>query len=53
MPDPATEPLTESDLAPFNAHHIYVSTYCQHGLHHHCRLMCKICDDPCRCECHA
>lgn len=32
--------------------HIYVSTYCQHGVHKQCRLECKICQAPCRCTCH-
>jgi len=32
--------------------HGYVSTACFHGLHGRCRLVCKFCDVPCRCECH-
>lgn len=31
----------------------YFSTYCIHGLHGDCRLTCKTCQLPCRCECHA
>lgn len=30
----------------------YFSTYCMHGLHDDCRLTCKHCKAPCRCECH-
>ena len=32
--------------------HDYLSTACYHGLHVRCRLRCKFCDTPCRCECH-
>lgn len=32
--------------------HYYVSTYCLHEKHSDCRLKCKICEAPCRCECH-
>lgn len=32
--------------------HLYVSTYCQHGLHDDCRLTCKICESGCLCPCH-
>jgi len=32
--------------------HVYTSTACQHGLHDKCRLVCKYCDEPCRCGCH-
>jgi hypothetical protein len=30
----------------------YTSTYCQHGAHDACRLVCKTCEAPCRCACH-
>lgn len=33
--------------------HEYVSTACQHELHKQCRKVCKFCDAPCRCHCHA
>ncbi len=33
--------------------HVYRSTACQHGLHDQCRHVCKFCDSPCRCDCHA
>lgn len=32
------------------AHAHYVSTYCIHGNHEACRLTCKTCDAPCRCD---
>lgn len=32
--------------------HVYVSTACQHELHATCRLTCKFCAAPCRCDCH-
>jgi hypothetical protein len=32
--------------------HRYLSTYCLHGRHGACRLVCKTCDAPCVCECH-
>jgi hypothetical protein len=32
--------------------HSYTSTYCLHGLHEDCRLVCKVCAAPCRCDCH-
>jgi hypothetical protein len=31
----------------------YLSTYCLHEDHGSCRLTCKICEAPCRCDCHA
>ena len=31
--------------------HKYVSTACQHGIHERCRLVCKFCDQSCRCNC--
>lgn len=31
-------------------HAHYVSTYCIHGNHDACRLTCKTCDAPCRCD---
>jgi hypothetical protein len=31
----------------------YTSTYCIHELHDACRLTCKTCGAPCRCDCHA
>jgi hypothetical protein len=30
----------------------YVSTYCIHDDHEHCRLTCKTCGVGCRCSCH-
>lgn len=33
--------------------HVYVSTACIHGKHDLCRSVCKYCEDPCRCSCHA
>jgi hypothetical protein len=30
----------------------YVSTYCIHRRHDECRLTCKLCESPCRCDCH-
>jgi HPt (histidine-containing phosphotransfer) domain-containing protein len=30
----------------------YTSTYCIHSHHEACRRTCKICEDPCLCECH-
>lgn len=33
--------------------HDYLSTYCWHENHGDCRLECKTCARPCRCECHA
>lgn len=30
----------------------YVSTYCIHDDHEHCRLTCKTCGVNCRCSCH-
>lgn len=30
----------------------YVSTYCIHGDHEHCRRICKTCRGLCRCQCH-
>ncbi|MGH3447219.1 MAG: hypothetical protein ACRDQA_22715 [Nocardioidaceae bacterium] len=30
----------------------YTSTYCMHGQHGRCRLTCKVCGSPCRCDCH-
>lgn len=35
-----------------NMIHFYVSTYCVHGDHDHCRLACKICEAMCLCPCH-
>jgi hypothetical protein len=35
-----------------NGRHRYLSTYCLHGLHAACRLTCKTCGAPCRCDCH-
>lgn len=32
--------------------HPYTSTYCLHGVHERCRLNCKLCNAPCRCDCH-
>lgn len=32
--------------------HIYLSTYCFHGEHDSCRLVCKMCSAPCVCACH-
>jgi hypothetical protein len=31
----------------------YTSTYCIHAHHEACRRTCKICEDPCLCDCHA
>ncbi|MDP8961507.1 MAG: hypothetical protein M3N32_07840 [Actinomycetota bacterium] len=39
-------------MAVYNAQHVYVSTYCVHNAHEACRLNCKTCQAPCRCECH-
>lgn len=33
-------------------HHHYLSTACTHGLHVRCRMTCKFCEAPCRCQCH-
>lgn len=33
--------------------HDYLSTYCWHENHGDCRLECKTCKRPCRCECHS
>lgn len=30
----------------------YLSTYCLHGDHEHCRRTCKTCGARCRCRCH-
>lgn len=30
----------------------YLSTACLHGKHGECRLVCKYCKAPCRCNCH-
>jgi hypothetical protein len=30
----------------------YTSTYCIHAHHEDCRETCKVCDEPCLCECH-
>lgn len=30
----------------------YTSTACWHDLHKICRLECKHCGEPCKCECH-
>jgi hypothetical protein len=32
--------------------HVYVSTYCAHGLCADCRRSCKICEAPCQHACH-
>lgn len=32
--------------------HEYLSTYCVHGLHGDCRLVCKHCPARCVCPCH-
>ena len=40
------------DVAPWRMWPHYYSTYCIHELHDQCRLKCKTCEAPCRCECH-
>lgn len=40
----------ENPTMPYNH---YRSTACQHKLHDKCRLVCKYCDKPCTCYCHA
>jgi len=32
--------------------HIYLSTFCLHGEHLVCRIVCKMCAAPCVCSCH-
>lgn len=32
--------------------HVYLSTYCLHGEHLACRIVCKLCAAPCVCACH-
>ncbi len=35
---------------PHQVDHSYVSTACYHGRHERCRLTCKFCPAPCRCQ---
>jgi hypothetical protein len=32
--------------------HRYFSTACLHEQHKDCRMVCKFCPSPCRCDCH-
>ena len=43
---------TIDEPRPTLIEHPYTSTYCLHGLHEDCRLNCKVCNAPCRCDCH-
>lgn len=38
--------------SPVEDRHDYLSTACHHGLCVDCRLACKFCGEPCRCNCH-
>lgn len=38
------------DAAP-QAYPHYTGTYCIHGLHEQCKLVCKTCEAPCLCPC--
>jgi hypothetical protein len=32
--------------------HRYLGTYCYHGDHDACKVVCKTCSSPCVCACH-
>jgi hypothetical protein len=55
-PDPGADlglfPELPRPEVPQAGAHDYLSTACHHGLHARCRLTCKFCAEPCRCECH-
>lgn len=47
-----TEPH-ETDAVEHTRLGHYLSTYCLHDRHDDCRLVCKVCEAPCRCACHS
>lgn len=39
-------------MNPILVPHRYFSTACLHERHDDCRMVCKFCPSPCRCDCH-
>jgi hypothetical protein len=44
--------MTLRKVSPNMRYPHYYSTYCIHGLHDDCRLICKHCEEQCQCGCH-